>query len=79
MSDTYEIIAEIIKTKFTDKRLPSIEFNSNTKFSDIGLDSLDVMEIIIEVEGKVGKTIDNKKIKNIFTINDLHNLFENGD
>lgn len=42
--------------------------------SDFNLDSLDVMEIIMEAEGIYGIKVDNKKIGGLVTVSDLWNL-----
>lgn len=74
-----ETINDIIKQKIFERKIRMLSFTKDTKFSDIDFDSLDVMETIIETEGFVRKKIDNKNIKNIFTIEDLYNLFKNAD
>ena len=71
-----EIINDIIKTKLEHRNIHQVNLTNDTKFSDIGFDSLDVMEFIIETEGYVKKKIDDHKIKNIFTVGDLINLFK---
>lgn len=43
---------------------------------DLKLDSLDVMEIIIESEDATGKIVPNNLIHDIFTVEDIYNLFE---
>ena len=71
-----EIINEIIKAKLEHRNIHQVKLTNETKFSDIGFDSLDIMEFIIEVEGCVKKKIDDNKIKNIITVGDLINLFK---
>ena len=46
---------------------------------DFGLDSLDVMEIIIECEGAMGKQVPNGRIHNIYTVGDIYKLIESVD
>ena len=44
---------------------------------DLGFDSLETMETIIECEGRFGKQIPNRNIKDIHQVKDLYRLFEN--
>ena len=46
---------------------------------ELGLDSLDVMEIIIECEGKMGRRVANRKIHNIYKVSDIYRLIEEDD
>jgi acyl carrier protein len=50
--------------------------NANLLWEDLGFDSLDVMEAIIECEGITGVTIPNYMIKDIKTKSDIVELFE---
>lgn len=74
-----KIINGIIDTKIKERKTNKLSFTKETKFSDIDFDSLDVMETIIETEGAVRRRIENKRIKNIFTVEDLYNLFKFND
>lgn len=74
-----KIIDEIIEIKLKERTIYNVSITKETKFADIDFDSLDVMEVIIEAEGLVRRKIENKRIKNIFTVEDLYNLFKNVD
>lgn len=50
---------------------PGIETNLDRPFDDFGLDSLDVMEIVIKVETDFGINLDDCEINKTNTINDL--------
>ena len=41
----------------------------------MGIDSLDVMEIILEVEGIVGYQIPNSDIHDIYAVPDIYRIF----
>ncbi len=42
------------------------EINAETPFNDLGLDSLDVADLVIQLEGEIGKEIElSPKYKNI--------------
>lgn len=49
--------------------------NEDNLFS-IGIDSLDIMEIIMSVENQTGTKVSDDRIVNIHTIKDILNLFE---
>lgn len=72
-----EIINSIILEKLHKRKVEVKKINGGIKFSDIDFDSLDVMETIIEAEGLLKTKIENKRIKNIFSICDVYRLFEN--
>ena len=42
---------------------------------DLGLDSLDVMELILSVENETHVRVKNSRIRNISTVSDLARLF----
>lgn len=75
-----EVLFDIAVTKKNISLDPSIVEmavkNANLLWEDLGFDSLDVMETIIECEGKTGFFIPNNKIKDIKTKDDLYKLFE---
>lgn len=74
---------EEIKNVIADKirpRLGNVTFTNDCKLQEeLGLDSLDVMEIIMESEGKVGFKIPDRFIHNIYTVEDIYKLFERVD
>lgn len=73
-----EKIANIIynktKMRFYSKNLQILP--EQKLLDDLKLDSLDVMEIIIESEDATGKIVPNSLIHDIFTVEDIYNLFE---
>ena len=60
---------------FGDTQLSTIQEHEEL-FYDFGLNSLDVVEIIIECEGIFNKPVPNDKIDKIFTKNDIYKLFD---
>jgi len=71
-----ETINGVISTKLEERRHKNANFDKNTNLEDLGFDSLDVMEIIIESEGIEKRQIPSRKIHNIVTVGDLYKLFE---
>lgn len=68
--NNHDKILNIIK-KRTNKK-----FNETTEISFLGLDSLDLVELIIEIEDELSLKIPDEKLKNIKTINDLLVIIE---
>ena len=56
---------------------PGIETNLDRPFDDFGLDSLDVVEIVVKVETDFGINLDDCEINKTNTINDLIKAVEN--
>ena len=76
------LIDALLVEKLNDKNpkgIVDIEFvveRATYLQEELGLDSLDVMEVIIECEGIIGVTIPNYMIKDIKTKDDIRELFE---
>ncbi len=60
-----EIVFDIIK-KRTDKK-----FDKSTEISLLGLDSLDLIELVMEIEKEFNVKIPDEKLTSIKTISDL--------
>ena len=63
-------VFKIIKTK-TNK-----PFNESTVIRDLGLDSIDMVEMIADFEDNFNITVPSEKINNVKTIDDLLNVLE---
>ncbi len=63
-------IYKIIKTK-TNK-----SFNDDTIIRDLGLDSIDMVEMIADFEDNFNITIPSNKVNDVKTIGDLLNVLE---
>ena len=63
-------IYKIIQSK-TNK-----SFNDNTVIRDLGLDSIDMVEMIADFEDNFNITIPSNKINDVKTIGDLLNVLE---
>lgn len=74
---SYEVFADTVFNKVCEmKRIKRSDFDGmddrETRLhEDLGLSSLDVMEIIIELEEIYGIKVDNANICNIYTLSDL--------
>ncbi len=65
-----DIVLNILK-KRTNKK-----FNNSTEIKLLGLDSLDLVEIITEIEEELNIKIPDEKLMNIKTIDDLLKIVE---
>lgn len=64
-------ISKLLKTKGVKK-----EIKLDTKFRDLGIDSLDLMDLIIIAEKKYNFRIPDDQLAEIVTINDLITIIE---
>ena len=56
-----------------------VEATEEDTFEDLYMDSLDLVEIIIECEQEFGYPITDDKVQNLKTVEDLVNLIKNLD
>lgn len=78
MRDTInKILLDKVQSRM-DADMAFIESRSSL-LEDFHLDSLDVMEVIMECEGEFGKRIPDSKLRGISTREDIYKLFENAD
>ena len=66
----YKVIQEVL-TDDVDKIKPEAKL-----IDDLGADSLTAVEIVMELEKKLGIEIDDSKIEKIVTIQDIINIVE---
>lgn len=50
--------------------IPINSINEDSKLSDLGLDSLEIAQVIFTVEGELNITIDGDNFENIVTVGD---------
>ena len=55
-----------------DKLIPSA-----TLFEDLGLDSLDVVDMLVHLEENIGVKVDGEQIMKVRTLQDIYTLVEN--
>ncbi len=46
-------------------------------FGDLGLDSLDAVDMLVNLEDKIGVKVDVDRIKTVRTLQDIYDLVEN--
>ena len=66
----YKVLQEVL-TDDVDKLKPEAKL-----IDDLGADSLTAVEIVMELEKKLGIEIDDSKIEKIVTIQDIINIVE---
>ena len=63
-----ERVIDVIERKFT---VPRDQLTGTVTFQDLGADSLDVAEVIMELEQEFDLTIDDEEVNHLRCINDL--------
>ena len=66
----YKVIQEVL-TDYVNKLKPEAKL-----IDDLGADSLTAVEIVMELEKKLGIEIDDSKVEKIVTIQDIINIVE---
>ena len=67
-------ILEIIKEKVKDS---SIEIKGNSTFvEDLGMDSLDTVELVMAFEEELGVIIPDKDVDSLLTVDDVINYLQ---
>lgn len=64
MSEGFEIPADQLKPEAT-------------LFDDLGLDSLDAVDMLVSLEDNVGIRVDSEQLKTVRTMQDIYNLVGN--
>ena len=78
---TREEIIEAVNAAFEDMEIPAEELTPEKRFfEDLGLDSLDMVELMISLQRKFGIQLrQNEEIKKVRTLNDIYDFFEKMD
>lgn len=74
---TREEIVEIVNGAFAELDIPAEELAPEKEFfEDLGLDSLDMVDVVISLQRKFGVQLrGNEEIKKVRTMNDLYEFF----
>lgn len=70
----YETICDILKENLCLEE--GFDFNENVTFAELGTDSLDMVEIIMELEDKFEIQIDDEELSKIKNLGELTALIE---
>ena len=73
-----EIIAEKVKTFLVNEfEIPEERLLPNARLrEDVGIDSLDIVDIIVSVHNEFGIRLQNDDMKVLRTLDDFYNLIE---
>lgn len=69
----YDVVCEIVTTRFG---VEEEELNPETSISDLGADSLDLVELIMEIEDHYNMQFENKTIAELKTVGDIVEYIE---
>lgn len=68
-----------IKAKLADvfaKKAKDAKLDSETKLEDLGLDSLDKIELLYDIEDEFGIEFDNEEMQGFATVGDIYKAIE---
>lgn len=70
MSKTTDTLIEVVKEAM-DITITPEQLSDGTKFKDLTIDSLDVIEMLIQVEDKLNIELDDQRLEEVECIRDL--------
>lgn len=74
MTISYEELVEIVRNAGTQIDLSKL--NESAKFTDIGADSLDIMNILLGIQDKTGKEIPDDDIEKLASIKAIRSYLD---
>lgn len=75
--DKNELIKEINTTLMEEFEISEEKLVSEAKlFDDLGLDSLDAVDMLVHLEDRMGVKLDVEKMQGVRTLGDIHSLLE---
>ncbi len=69
--DNFDKIKERLSTKVKGK-----DITKETSFKDLGVDSLDLVDLVFELEEEIGVTFEDDELLKLKTIQDLLDLLD---
>tara|TARA_B100001057_G_scaffold276615_1_gene276890 strand:- start:1070 stop:1306 length:237 start_codon:yes stop_codon:yes gene_type:complete len=70
MSKTTDTLIEVVRDAM-DITITEDQLSDGTKFKDLEIDSLDVIEMLIQVEDKLNIELDDQRLEEVTCIRDL--------
>lgn len=71
---TVEQVVEVARTAISRIRSQDVEITPETRFRDLGLDSLEIAEIFLELEDVAGVELDQQSAEGLELVSDLVRL-----
>ncbi len=71
---TVDQVVEVTQTAISRIRSQDVEITPETRFRDLGLDSLEVAEIFLELEDVAGVELDQQSAEGVEVVSDLVRL-----
>jgi acyl carrier protein len=69
MSD--EMIQRVLKVIATSKRIPLETVTIDSQFEQLGIDSMDAVEILFALEGEFDITIPDEEVRTVRSVSDM--------
>lgn len=72
--DTLEKVCNLISSRF---EISEMKLSEETSLEEIGADSIDLVDLVSELEEEFGVSVPDEEFENIKTIGDIVSLIEN--
>ena len=66
-----EFIQRVLKTIATSKRLPPETVTIDSEFTQLGIDSMDAVEILFALEGEFDINIPDEEVRNVKNVREM--------
>jgi acyl carrier protein len=75
--NTQELVTQVNELMQTGFEIPSEKLvPTATLFQDLGLDSLDAIDMVVHLEEKFGIKVDGERLMTVRTLNDVYGLVQ---
>ena len=74
MLDIFEKVCDMISSRF---EISEMKLSADTSVEEIGADSIDLVDLVSELEEEFGVSVPDEEFENIKTIGDIVVLIEN--
>lgn len=71
--DTFEKVCDLISARF---EISDMKLSSDTSLEEIGADSIDLVDLVSELEEEFGVSVPDEEFENIKTIGNIADLIE---
>jgi acyl carrier protein len=66
-----ELIQRVLKTIAASKRIPPETVTIESEFAELGIDSMDAVEILFALEGEFDITIPDEEVRNVRNVREM--------
>ena len=73
MLDTFDKVCDLVSARF---EISEMKLSADTSIEEIGADSIDLVDLVTELEEEFGVSVPDEEFENIKTIGDVADLIE---